>query len=302
MVTSFAASSSTDERGSPGAPSRRSCSPRSSCSPSASATRRRRTTSGSAASAAWCSRSPRSVFASVGALIVARVEHHRIGWIFWITGLSLAVGNLAFQYADQGLYIAEQRLPGATFAAWLPVGIPPAFGLARDRAAAVPRRPAAVAPLAAGAGAGAGRDRLQRGRVRARAPARSTRRSTSSTTRSGSPVPRSRWTLCPGLAGCSWGCPSASPPSAMSRRLRRAHGVERAAAQVACVRGGDHRHGDRRRRHQLLHPGHRLRVGAQRRAGLRVRRASRWPPARRSCATGSSTSTSSSTARWSTAR
>jgi len=68
-------------------------------------------------------------FGTVGALIVARVEHNRIGWVFWVTGLSIAVGNLAFQYADHGLYIAEQRLPGATFAAWLPVGIPPAFGL-----------------------------------------------------------------------------------------------------------------------------------------------------------------------------
>jgi hypothetical protein len=68
-------------------------------------------------------------FGSVGALIVARVEHNRIGWIFWLTGLSLAVGNLAFQYADVGLYIADHRLPGAAFAAWLPVGIPPAFGL-----------------------------------------------------------------------------------------------------------------------------------------------------------------------------
>jgi hypothetical protein len=68
-------------------------------------------------------------FGTVGALIVARVERNRIGWIFWLTGLILAVGNLVFQYADQGLYIAEQRLPGASLAAWLPVGIPPAFGL-----------------------------------------------------------------------------------------------------------------------------------------------------------------------------
>jgi hypothetical protein len=68
-------------------------------------------------------------FGTVGALIVARVEHNRIGWIFWLTGLSLAVGNLAFQYADLGLYVADDRLPGAVFAAWLPVGIPPAFGL-----------------------------------------------------------------------------------------------------------------------------------------------------------------------------
>ena len=68
-------------------------------------------------------------FGTVGALIVARVEHNRIGWIFWLTGLSLAVGNLAFQYADHGLYVAEPRWPGATFAAWLPLGIPPAFGL-----------------------------------------------------------------------------------------------------------------------------------------------------------------------------
>jgi hypothetical protein len=68
-------------------------------------------------------------FGTVGALIVARVEHKGIGWIFWLTGLSLAVGNLAFQYANVGLYVADERLPGSVFAAWLPVGIPPAFGL-----------------------------------------------------------------------------------------------------------------------------------------------------------------------------
>ena len=68
-------------------------------------------------------------FSTVGALIVARVHGNRIGWIFWLTGLVLAVGDLAFQWADRGLYIADERLPGATFAAWLPIGVPPAFGL-----------------------------------------------------------------------------------------------------------------------------------------------------------------------------
>jgi hypothetical protein len=69
-------------------------------------------------------------FASVGALVVARVPDNRIGWIFCVTGAIVGVGDLVFQYADQALFIAPDRLPGGSIAAWLQnLGLPPAFGL-----------------------------------------------------------------------------------------------------------------------------------------------------------------------------
>jgi hypothetical protein len=69
-------------------------------------------------------------FASVGALVVARVPDNRIGWIFWVTGAIIGVGDLVFQYADQALFISPDRLPGGSIAAWLQnLGLPPAFGL-----------------------------------------------------------------------------------------------------------------------------------------------------------------------------
>lgn len=45
-------------------------------------------------------------FASTGAMIAARVPGNPIGWLFCITGLCIAVGDLAYQYADYALYIA----------------------------------------------------------------------------------------------------------------------------------------------------------------------------------------------------
>jgi hypothetical protein len=69
-------------------------------------------------------------FASVGALVVARVPDNRIGWIFCVTGAIIGVGDLVFQYADQALFISPDRLPGGSIAAWLQnLGLPPAFGL-----------------------------------------------------------------------------------------------------------------------------------------------------------------------------
>jgi hypothetical protein len=69
-------------------------------------------------------------FATVGALVVARVPGNAIGPIFCVTGAILAVGDFVFQYADRALYISPDRLPGGSIAAWLQnFGLPPAFGL-----------------------------------------------------------------------------------------------------------------------------------------------------------------------------
>jgi hypothetical protein len=69
-------------------------------------------------------------FASVGALVAARVPQSPIGWIFCLTGAILGIGDLAYQYADQALYGSATSLPGGTFAAWLQnLGLPPGFGL-----------------------------------------------------------------------------------------------------------------------------------------------------------------------------
>jgi hypothetical protein len=69
-------------------------------------------------------------FATVGALVVARVPGNRIGPVFCLTGAMLGGGNLVFQYADRALYIVPGELPGGAAAAWAQnLGLPPAFGL-----------------------------------------------------------------------------------------------------------------------------------------------------------------------------
>lgn len=69
-------------------------------------------------------------FATVGALVVARVPGNRIGLVFCLTGAMVGVGDLVFQYADRALYVAPGELPGGTAAAWVQnFGLPPAFGL-----------------------------------------------------------------------------------------------------------------------------------------------------------------------------
>ena len=68
-------------------------------------------------------------FATVGALVGARVPGNRIGAIFRAMGAILGVGNLLFQYADVALYISPQ-LPGGEGTAWLQnFGLPSCFGL-----------------------------------------------------------------------------------------------------------------------------------------------------------------------------
>lgn len=69
-------------------------------------------------------------FASTGAMIAARVPANPIGWLFCITGLSIGVGDLAYQYADYALYIAPSAPPGGVAAALVQnLGLPPAFGV-----------------------------------------------------------------------------------------------------------------------------------------------------------------------------
>jgi len=68
-------------------------------------------------------------FATIGALVAARVPENRIGPLFAAMGAILGVGNLLFQYADLALYIAPE-LPGREAAAWLQnLGLPSGFGL-----------------------------------------------------------------------------------------------------------------------------------------------------------------------------
>ncbi len=56
-------------------------------------------------------------FATVGAMVAARVPGNRIGWVFCATGLVTAAGILAYEYANYGLYAPSGRLPGTAAAA-----------------------------------------------------------------------------------------------------------------------------------------------------------------------------------------
>jgi hypothetical protein len=68
-------------------------------------------------------------FGTVGALVAARVPANPIGRVFSLTGLTLGIGDLAYQYADQALYVTRS-LSGGEAAAWLQnLGAPPSFGL-----------------------------------------------------------------------------------------------------------------------------------------------------------------------------
>jgi hypothetical protein len=68
-------------------------------------------------------------FATLGALVRARVPGNRIGPLFCLIGALLGVGDLLFQWADQALFISDS-LPGGATAAWLQnFGLPVCFGL-----------------------------------------------------------------------------------------------------------------------------------------------------------------------------
>ena len=67
-------------------------------------------------------------FATVGAMVAARVPENPIGWIFCLTGLILGLADFANQFADQMLFIASDPWPGGRTAAWLQqLGLAPAL-------------------------------------------------------------------------------------------------------------------------------------------------------------------------------
>jgi hypothetical protein len=69
-------------------------------------------------------------FATVGAMIAARVPENSIGWIFCLTGVVLGVADFGSQYAEQMLFVSSNLLPGARTAALLQeLGLAPSFGL-----------------------------------------------------------------------------------------------------------------------------------------------------------------------------
>jgi hypothetical protein len=68
-------------------------------------------------------------FGTVGALVSSRLPDNRVGWVFCVIGVAVAVGNLAYQYADHALYVSA-GLPAGELAAWSQnLTIPPCFGL-----------------------------------------------------------------------------------------------------------------------------------------------------------------------------
>ncbi len=69
-------------------------------------------------------------FATVGAIVAARVPGNAIGWVFCLVGLLGSAGTLAYQYADYGLYATAKPLAGAATAAVVSnVATPPVAGL-----------------------------------------------------------------------------------------------------------------------------------------------------------------------------
>jgi signal transduction histidine kinase len=59
-------------------------------------------------------------FATVGAIVAARVPKNRIGWLFCVVGLLIGASTLSWAYADYGLHATSHRLPLATTAASFP--------------------------------------------------------------------------------------------------------------------------------------------------------------------------------------
>jgi hypothetical protein len=69
-------------------------------------------------------------FATVGAMIAARVPENSIGWIFCATGVGLGVADFGSQYAEQMLFISSDPLPGGRAGAvFQQLGFAPSFGL-----------------------------------------------------------------------------------------------------------------------------------------------------------------------------
>ena len=101
--------------------------------------------------------------ATTGAVVATRVPANAIGWTLIALGLGLAVGLLAGAYAEAG------PLPADEWMAWLGNWLPLVACSGRPRpTAVVPRRPARVAPLAAGRLAGRRRGGARGARIGAR--------------------------------------------------------------------------------------------------------------------------------------
>ena len=58
-------------------------------------------------------------FATVGAIVASRLPANPIGWIFCVTGVATAVGQVSYQYANLGLHAPSEPLAGSAAAAWL---------------------------------------------------------------------------------------------------------------------------------------------------------------------------------------
>jgi hypothetical protein len=69
-------------------------------------------------------------FATVGAMVAARVPGNPIGWIFCLTAVALGMADFGNQYAEQMLFVSSDPLPGGRTAALLQeLGLAPSFGL-----------------------------------------------------------------------------------------------------------------------------------------------------------------------------
>jgi hypothetical protein len=55
-------------------------------------------------------------YATVGALITSRLPGHRVGWLFSLSGLLIALNGLSYSYATHGLYASGGHVPALTAA------------------------------------------------------------------------------------------------------------------------------------------------------------------------------------------
>src|SRR5919197_3392088 len=55
-------------------------------------------------------------YATVGALITSRLPRHRLGWLFAVTGLLIALNGLSYSYATYSLYATDGGVPALTAA------------------------------------------------------------------------------------------------------------------------------------------------------------------------------------------
>lgn len=56
---------------------------------------------------------------SMGGVLVTRLPQHRVGWLLWIIGMSIAITVVTQALADRGLNGAPGSVPGAVWFAWV---------------------------------------------------------------------------------------------------------------------------------------------------------------------------------------